>query len=134
MLRALMTSCGALNLGAKELTRYLAHHLALVDSGAVQTVQAELDRELGAVGMRFNRAAAPPLRSVPELKVMGDGLAPRALALCEADLHDLQLRYQAVLDERAVQDELLTRLAEQLESLAQEVSAPTPAARRIEAV
>jgi hypothetical protein len=133
MMRALMNSCGALDLGAQDLTRYLAHHLALVDSGATQTIQAELDRELRAAGMCFN-CGAPPPPSVPGVKVAVDDLAPRPLALCEADLHDLQLRYQAVVQERALQDELLARLAEQLESLAQEVSAPAPAARRIEAV
>jgi hypothetical protein len=134
MLRALMNSCAALNLGAQDLTRYLAHHLALVDSGAVQTIQAELERELRGAGMRFNCAAPPLQPSVTDVKVSGDELAPRALVLCEADLHDLQLRYLSVVHERALQDELLARLADQLEGLAQEVSAPTPAARRIEAV
>jgi hypothetical protein len=132
MLQALMSSCRALKLGAREQTRYLARHLALVDSGAALSITGELDRQLSDAGMCFNRAAAPqaPEAEAPE----ADPTTARAWALCQADLSDLQARYRAVVLERGAQDELLHRLAEQIGSLAQEVSAPAAVARRIEAV
>jgi hypothetical protein len=123
LLQALTSSCAAMKLDARASTRYLAQHLALADSGAAAPIRADLERELAAVGMRFNCAQPPRPQE-----------APAPLTAGEADLCDLQARYAALLDERAAQDELLQRLAEQLGQLAQEVSALPTAARRIEAV
>jgi hypothetical protein len=133
LLQALMRSCSGLE--ARSLTRYLAGHLALAESEASASIRDELDRELAPVGLRFNCAAPPPPPPPSAAAPLdADPAAARALTLCQADLHDLQRRHQALQDEHARQDELLSRLALRLAGMAQEVSALSPAVRRIEAV
>lgn len=126
LLRALTRSCAGLELEATALTRYLAAHVALADDGAALAIREQLEQALGGIGLRFNCAVPPSFAAVT-----AEPAAARSLARCEADLQDLQARYEALLDERSAQDQLLQRVAERVGRLAQDAGA---APRRIEAV